>query len=168
MPRNKRHGNVSTVERPDATSTATTDEDTNVTAATDEDVTFELSMEEAPADYTPDRKTPGRERKPSYFDDKLRAANVFGQGWQRVPVSSEDEKAYVIRELNRAKLYLNGAGLQDGEDEIGLDLDDKKDDAVYFKARVAQKRTRKAKDGTDLAEGQTEDGLEYTDGDNDE
>lgn len=141
-----------------------------MTAATDtEDVTFELSMEEAPADYTPDRKTPGRERKPSYFDDKLRADGVFGGGWQRVPVSSQEEKDYVVRELNRAKLYLNGPGLNEGEPEIGLDLDTAKDDAVYFKARVAQKRTRKAKDGETLEEGQEADGYESdADGDNDE
>jgi hypothetical protein len=154
---------VSTIDPSD-----TPTEGTDVTAATDEDVTFELSMEEAPEDYTPDRKTPGRERKASYFDNKLRAPGVFGGGWQRVPVSSEDEKAFVIRELNRAKLFLNGTGLEAGEPEIGLDLDDKKDDAVYFRSRIAQKRTRKGKDGEALSENAEEDGLDSVDGDNDE
>jgi hypothetical protein len=131
---------------------------------------FEFSMEAAPEDYTPERKTPGRQRRPSFFDDKLRSEEVFGKGWQRVPVTSEEHKAAVIRELNRAKLYLNGTGRVGDEPEIGLDLDDKQDDAVYFKARVAQKRERKsASNGSEaLAENADEEGLTDPDGDNDE
>jgi hypothetical protein len=87
-----------------------------------------------------------------------------------VPVTSEEHKAAVIRELNRAKLYLNGTGRVGDEPEIGLDLDDKQDDAVYFKARVAQKRERKsASNGSEaLAENADEEGLTDPDGDNDE
>lgn len=171
MPRNKRHGNVTTVERSgsqteyseNAVSAAVTDVEDN-----DVDAGFELSMEAAPADYSPERKTPGRQRRESYFDTRLRASDVFNQGWQRVPVHSAEQKAYVLRELNRAKLYLNGTGRLPGEPEIGLDLDDKKDDAVYFKSRVAQKRERKDNGANALAANAQQDGAWDADGDNDE
>lgn len=141
-------------------------------SAEDVDPGFEFSMEPAPEGYTPERKTPGRQRRPSFFDDKLRSEEVFGKGWQRVPVTSEEHKAAVIRELNRAKLHLNNprGGMLEGQDEIGLDLDDKQDDAVYFKSRVAQKRERKGvNDGSNaLAENANEEGLNDPEGDNDE
>lgn len=165
MPRNRRHGNVSTIERP-------TTQENEVTTATDVDATedeaqFELTMEPAPEDYSPERKTPGRERKVSFFDNRLRASDVFEKSWQRVPVTSDEHRAYVLRELNRAKLYLNGTGRLDGEPEIGLDLDDKKEDAVYFKSRVAQKRERKS-NASALAANSAEEGTVDPDGDNDE
>lgn len=157
----------------DTMSTATVVDQGVSTESEDDDndasTQFEFSMEAAPEDYTPERKTPGRQRRPSFFDDKLRADDVFGKGWQKVPVTSEEHKAAVIRELSRAKLYLNGTGRNEGEPEIGLDLDDKQDDAVYFKARVAQKRERKANAGSDaLNENANEEGLTDPDGDNDE
>lgn len=133
----------------------------------DEGQQFNISVEAAPADYTPDRKTPGRQRKTSVFDDVLRAEGVFAGGWQRVPVSSQEHKDYVIRELTRSKLFLNGSGKMEGEPEIGLDLDDKKDDAVYFKSRVAQKRERK-NDNDALATNAEDEGYVDPDGDNDE
>jgi len=140
-----------------------------VTTTETEDVAlFDIVSEPAPEDYSPERKTPGRQRRPSYFDDRLRAADVFDQGWQRVAVSSQEHKEFVLRELNRAKLYLNGTGKLDGEPEIGLDLDDKKDDAVYFKSRVAQKRERRDNGASALAENAESDGTVSTDGDNDE
>lgn len=143
-----------------AVSSAVDTEDDTVAGA------FEIVSEPAPADYAPERKTPGRTRRPSAFDDILRTEGVFGAGWQRVPVSSKEHKDFVLRELNRAKLYLNSSGRLDGEPEIGLDLDDKKDDAVYFKSRVAQKRERKA-NGEALAENAESDGTYDADGDND-
>jgi hypothetical protein len=154
------------------TVTAVTSEPADVDTTDDDGddaaTNFEFSMEAAPEGYTPERKTPGRQRRPSFFDDKLRSAEVFGKGWQRVPVSSEEHKAAVIRELSRAKLYLNGTGRVGDEPEIGLDLDDKQDEAVYFKARVAQKRERKSNGGDALTENAAEDGLTDPDGDNDE
>lgn len=151
MPRNKKFGNAAgnTAVLDD---NAEYDEETDVTDEVEdeqEDTQFEFSMEPAPEDYQPDRKTPGRQRRPSFFDDKLRDPSVFEKGWQRVPVTSDEHKAAVLRELHRAKLYLNGTGRSEGEPEIGLALDDKQDDAVYFKSRVAQKRTRKPKNPID-------------------
>lgn len=145
-----------------------TESESTVTAATYEetDETFEIVSEPAPEDYEPERKTPGRQRRPSAFDELLRASHVFGGGWQRVPVTSDEHKAYVLRELNRSKLFLNGAGRMEGETEIGLDLDDKKDDAVYYKSRPAQKRERK--NGNALAANAVSDGTLDADGDNDE
>jgi hypothetical protein len=171
LPRNKRHGNVATIEpetmETDMTSATDTEEDYETNG--DSAGAFELYQEPAPADYSPDRKTPGRQRRASFFDDKLRAPDVFEQGWQRVPVTSDDHKAYVLRELNRAKLFLNGTGRMEGEPEIGLDLDDKKDDAVYYKSRVAQKRTRQDRSGvSDLDENSQDEGLYSEDGDNDQ
>lgn len=142
-----------------------------VSAAVDEELDgagFEIVSEPAPADYAPERKTPGRQRRPSAFDEILRADGVFGAGWQRVPVAGKEHKDFVLRELNRAKLYLNQAGQrQNGESEIGLDLDPTKDDAVYYKSRIAQKRERKAT-GDTLTENSVEDGTYDADGDNDE
>lgn len=177
MPRNRRHGNVAVQDRPTDTNdnatqeivmtTATAnDEATEVDEDTD-DVTFEIVSEPAPEDYSPDRKTPGRQRKPSYFDGILRDPNVYEQGWQRVAVTSDEHKAFVLRELNRAKMHLNKLAEDSGEDEIGLDLDDKKDDAVYYKSRKAQKRERKASANALAAEAEAE-GLVDPDGDNDE
>jgi hypothetical protein len=170
LPRNKRHGNVATIEPDTQEDTMTTATDTDYDETTDDETTtsFELFQEPAPADYSPDRKTPGRQRRPSFFDDKLRASDVFNQGWQRVPVTSDEHKAYVLRELNRAKLYLNGTGRLEDEPEIGLDLDDKKDDAVYYKSREAQKRTRKDKGESALAENAADEDALDPYGDNDE
>lgn len=172
MPRGSRSRRATATLEPEIDNPTSAQEST-VTAATDYDTEddtaqFDLSMEPAPEDYTPDRRTPGRQRRASYFDDRLRATDVFDTGkWQRVPITSDEHKAYVLRELNRAKLFLNGAGRRDGEPEIGLDLDDKKDDAVYFKSRPAQKRERK--NGNDaLAANAAEDGAIDPDGDNDE
>lgn len=149
----------------DMTSVDTTPDDVD----TDDAVSFDLSMEAAPSDFQPDRKVPGRQRRPSFFDDKLRASDVYDQGWQRVPVTSQEHKEFVVRELNRSKLYLNGTGRQEGEDEIGLDLDEKQDDAVYFKSRKAQKRERKANGNAEaLTENASDEGLVDPNGDNDE
>lgn len=180
MPRgfsSKRKGaGTDTLERPSDESTST-ENDVSTATATDYDETtaedqdspqFEIVSEPAPADYSPERKTPGRQRRPSVFDDLLRSGSVFEQGWQRVPVSSEEHRAYVLRELNRAKLYLNGTGKVDGESEIGLDLDPTKTDAVYYKSRVAQKRERKSNGNEALAANAAEDGYVDPDGDNDE
>lgn len=180
MPRNKRHGALSPKadktdndnEENGTVTTATASDET--TAVEDEDgddaVTFPLESFQAPEDYAPNRKTPGRTRRPSYFDDILRDPSVYEKGYQMVPVTSEDHKAFVVRELNRAKLYLNGVGRKEGEPEIGLALDLDNDDAVYYRSREAQKRERKEKTGEDaganaLAEGQDE---VDPDGDNDE
>jgi hypothetical protein len=144
-----------------------------VSSAVDEDLdgaAFEIVSEPAPADYAPERKTPGRQRRPSAFDEILRAEGVFGAGWQRVPVQSTEHKDFVLRELNRAKLFLNQDGQRrNGEPEIGLDLDPSKDDAVYYKSRVAQKRERKANaDANALAANAETDGTYDPNGDNDE
>lgn len=99
-------------------------------------VLYGFEVGPAPADYEPNRKTPGRIRRPSFFDDVLKDPNVFEKGWQRVPVTSDEHKAAVLRELNRSKLFL-GVGLE-------LDTDNEDDDAIYFKSRTLQKRERKA------------------------
>lgn len=152
MPRNKKYGNVTgsdtaVIDREDNAQDEETTEvsSTDVDTEADTDTQFEFSMEPAPEDFTPDRKTPGRQRKPSFFDDKLRDPEIYGKGWQRVPFSSEEHKQAILRELHRAKMYLNSTGMNPGEDEIGLALDVKQDDAIYFKSRKAQKRERKAK-----------------------
>jgi hypothetical protein len=161
---------VTTLDRPVETNEFL--ENTSVSAALEVDDNdtsqFEIVSEPAPEGYSPERKTPGRQRRASYFDDQLRAANVFGQGWQRVPVTSPEHKAFVQRELNRAKLFLNGPGRLDGECEIGLDLDDKKEDALYYRSREAQKRERKDSGVSALAANAENDGVVDPDGDNDE
>lgn len=165
MPRNRKHGNVAVEDRPTDTPT----EETAVTTATeDQDSTYTFDLEPAPADYEPERKTPGRDRKPSFFDDKLRDPSVFEQGWQRVPANSAEHKAAILRELNRAKLHLNKLAEKTREPMIGLDLDDKQDDAVYFKSRVAQTRERRANQ-TDVLDANAEaEGLPTGTGDDDE
>jgi hypothetical protein len=164
LPRNKRHGNVATEERP-TTDTATVEETSAVTTveATDEietDTTpnFSFDVAPAPADFEPNRKSPGRQRRPSPFDEVLKADNVFGKGWQRVPFTSEEHKLAIKSELERAKSHLG----------VGLDLDMTQDDAVYFKSRELQKRDRTKENGNGngaLAENQ---GEADPDGDNDE
>lgn len=111
---------------------------------------FTFSSEPAPKDFQPDRKTPGRIRQPSYFDDVLRKEDVFDTGkWQRIPVDGDEHADAALRELNRSKLHLNKQGLSEGLPEIGLDLDVRlkskgaDEDAVYFRSRTAQKRERK-------------------------
>jgi hypothetical protein len=128
----------------------------DVTTATDDvdeelsDPRFSFTSEAAPDDFTPDRKTPGRVRQPSYFDDVLRREDVFDTGrWQRIPVDGPEHADAALRELNRSKLHLNKQGLAEGLPEIGLDLDVRltekgaEEDAVYYRSRTAQKRERK-------------------------
>lgn len=140
---------VSTIE-PDEDDETTLDEDEDVTDEVEDDeeededeatLGFSFESRPAPKDFTPDRKTPGRVRQPSYFDDILRREDVYGKGWQMVPVTSKEHIKAVLRELNRAKLHLNKTA-EEGEPEIGLDLD-VREDAVYYKSRLAQKRERK-------------------------
>lgn len=150
MPRSTKskgvQGSVDVLERED--------EGTDVTTATDEidgdeldstDPRFTFESQPAPPDFQPDRKTPGRVRQSSYFDTILRHSEVFESGqWQMVPVTSKEHAEATLRELNRAKLYLNKLGLEEDPPlpEIGLDLD-VREDAVYYKSRTAQKRERK-------------------------
>jgi hypothetical protein len=126
------------------TSTTDNDIDSDLEEELD-DPQFEFTDEWAPDDFTPDRKAPGRVRRPSYYDDILRRDDVFNSGqWRRIPVSSPEHLEAAKRELNRSKLFLNKEGLlQDPPlPEIGLDLDERKD-ALYYRARIAQKRERK-------------------------
>jgi len=140
-------GSVGVLEREDEgteVTTAATDEiDGDELDSTDPRFTFE--SQPAPEDFQPDRKTPGRVRQPSYFDTILRHRDVFESGkWQMVPVTSKEHAEATLRELNRAKLYLNKLGLEEIPplSEIGLDLD-VREDAVYYRSRTAQKRERK-------------------------
>jgi phage protein D len=148
----------------------------NVTTAEDvdeelSDPRFSFTSEAAPEDFQPDRKTPGRVRQPSYFDDVLRRDDVFDTGnWQRIPVDGPEHAEAALRELNRSKLHLNKQGLAEGLPEIGLDLDvrlkDKgyDEDAVYYRSRTAQKRERKPNgQPTDSAENEGEFDDEYDD-----
>jgi hypothetical protein len=131
--------------------TSATDADAELDEELD-DPTFEFTSEPAPKDFTPDRKTPGRVRRPSYFDNVLRDPDVFNTGrWQKVPVSGPEHLEAAKRELNRSKLHLNKIGLETGEPEIGLDLDER-DDALYFRSRTAQKRERKNGNASDAAD----------------
>jgi hypothetical protein len=145
-------GNVATLDREEETIVTTaTDQEADEDQGVDPRFTFESFA--APKDFQPDRKTPGRVRQPSYFDDVLRSSEVFESGeWQMVPVSGEEHAQATLRELNRAKLHLNKTGLEEDPPlpEIGLDLD-VREDAVYYKSRTAQKRERRA-NGTAIAE----------------
>lgn len=137
-------GSVATLEPEDDTMTTTEDTETDEELETT-DPRFTFESFPAPKDFTPDRKTPGRVRQPSYFDDKLRDPDIFESGeWQMVPVTSKEHSKAVDRELNRAKLWLNKTGLEEDPPlpEIGLDLDFR-EDAVYYRSRTAQKRERK-------------------------
>jgi hypothetical protein len=137
-------GSVDVLEREEDDVTTATDEiDGDELDSTDPRFTFE--SQPAPADFQPDRKTPGRVRQDSYFDTILRHPEVFESGnWQMVPVTSKEHAEATLRELNRAKLHLNKQGLEKDPPlpEIGLDLD-VREDAVYYKSRTAQKRERK-------------------------
>lgn len=134
----------------DAEDVTTATDDTEVDEELDTDPRFAFTSEPAPPDFQPDRKTPGRVRQPSYFDDILRRDDVFDTGkWQRIPVDSEEHADAALRELNRSKLHLNKLGLAEGLPEIGLDLDKRliekgaDENAVYYRSRTAQKRERK-------------------------
>jgi hypothetical protein len=125
--------------------TAATDTEAPEDDGLDTDPRFIFESMPAPKDFQPDRKTPGRVRQPSYFDDVLRRDDVFESGeWQMIPVNSKEHAEAAKRELNRAKLWLNKTGLEADPPlpEIGLDLDER-EDVVYFKSRTAQKRERK-------------------------
>lgn len=129
-------------ENTDEMTSATDDADVELDDELD-DPGFEFTDEPAPDDFTPDRKTPGRVRRPSYYDDVLRRDDVFNSGqWRRIPVTGPEHLEAAKRELNRSKLYLNKIGLEEGLPEIGLDLDERKD-ALYYRSRTAQKRERK-------------------------
>ena len=149
---------------PEETITEMTTTDADVELDEDlDDPGFEFTDEPAPDDFTPDRKAPGRVRKPSIFDDVLRRDDVFNSGnWRRIPVTSEEHLEAAKRELNRSKLYLNKIGLEDGLPEIGLDLDERKD-ALYYRSRTAQKRERKNGVVSESVVDASEDGEEYED-----
>lgn len=127
------------------------------------DPSFEFESFPAPKDFRPDRKAPGRVRRPSYFDNILRRDDVFESGeWQMVPVKSPEHLEAVKRELNRAKLWLNKTGLEESPPlpEIGLDMDER-EDAVYYRARTAQKRERKNGNGSASTDSDTDTAEEY-------
>jgi hypothetical protein len=126
-------------------------ENTEVTSATETrpDVPdFTSEIEDAPADYKPNRSPAGRTRIPSQFDSVL--PQYHGQGWKRIqhdgnvvvdengkatPDSVKGSNAHVIkRELQKAQHYLG----------LGMDLNITQTH-VEFKVRDLQKR--KAKDG---------------------
>ena len=138
-------GGIDTLEPEEATeemTSATDDAELELDEELD-DPGFEFTDEPAPEDFTPDRKTPGRVRRPSYYDDVLRREDVFNSGqWRRIPVTGPEHLEAAKRELNRSKLFLNKIGLEEGLPEIGLDLDERKD-ALYYRSRTAQKRERK-------------------------
>jgi hypothetical protein len=142
-------GGVATLEPEEGIDemTTATDQDPETDEELDStDPRFTYESMPAPADFQPDRKTPGRVRQPSYFDTVLRHPDVFESGqWQMVPVNSKEHAEATKRELNRAKLWLNKTGLEEDPPlpEIGLDLDER-EDAVYYKSRTAQKRERRA------------------------
>lgn len=160
MPRSTKSPGVQTLE-PDEVADDVVVDDADITDEQDEEEDedeatpgFVFESKPAPKGFTPDRKTPGRVRQPSYFDDILRRDDVFGKGWQMVPVTSKEHIRAVLRELNRAKLHLNKTAAE-GEPEIGLDLD-VREDAVYYKSRVAQKRERKNGNGKPVDEDETD------------
>ena len=118
--------------------------------------TFNFQVEEAPEDYAPERRNPGRTRTPSPFDDLV----LEKQGrWQRVPFTSDDERKVIERELTKAAQY-RGLGLERNVTETH----------VEFKSREKQPRKPRAPKASEngtaaLAEGQTS---VDPDGDNDE
>lgn len=157
-------GNVDTLEPDEAVIDEALDEEDDEEVG---DPSFTFESFPAPKGFTPDRKAPGRVRRPSYFDDILRRDDVFESGeWQMVPVQGPEHLEAVRRELNRAKLWLNKTGLEQDPPlpEIGLDMDER-EDAVYYRARKAQKRERKNGNGSaptdiDSAEEYEEDSAE--------
>lgn len=111
------------------------------TVTTSEAPQFTFEVLPAEEGYQPDRRSPGRKREPSFFDEVL--PQVKDQGWQRVPFSTDEEKQRILRELNRAKQY-TGLGLEKNETET----------AVEFRVRDRQTRSRNgsaalAEDGDD-------------------
>lgn len=175
MPRSTKSRGVATLEREEEDTAVTTaqDQDDLVDEVDEDDEgevgdpSFTFESFPAPKGFQPDRKAPGRVRRPSYFDNILRRDDVFESGeWQMVPVQSPEHLEAVKRELNRAKLWLNKTGLEQDPPlpEIGLDMDER-EDAVYYRARKAQKRERKNGNGTtptdtDSAEEYEEDSAE--------
>lgn len=164
MPRNKNASKVKTPpmsptppedqETENVSTDTTSDQTVNVDADDDYDndeyAQYDVSWEFAPDDYSPNRRTPGRIRRPSAYDDVLRRDDVYNKGYIRVPVTSEDHKAFVKREIDRSKLYLNSLAQENGEPEIGISFDLGDEDAIYFRSRLAQKRKRKSlTDGDD-------------------
>lgn len=121
----------------DSTNTQENDTVTSTEEATAP--TFDFHVEPAPADYEPERKNPGRTRTPSPFDDTL--PEVKDKGWQRVPYTSEEHKAAILRELTKAKQFR------------GLGMDQNITDThVEFNVRDLQKRVKK--DGNTVTEGE--------------
>lgn len=103
---------------------------------TDADIPdFASMVEDAPADYTPQRASAGRKREPSPFDAIVLAAK--DQGWKRVPHQSNEETIKVIkRQLQKAQHY----------HDLGMDLN-VTDSHVEFNVRAKQARTRKTEAG---------------------
>lgn len=122
---------------------------------TDTTPSFSFDVEPAPADFEPNRRSPGRQRRPSPFDDVLKRDDVFGKGWQRVPFNGEEHKQAIRAELDRAKQHLG----------VGLDLDMTDEKYVFFKSRELQKRERTNKAGENGSALEEQDG---DDGDSDE
>lgn len=96
---------------------------------------FASMVEDAPADYTPQRASAGRKREPSPFDAIVLAAK--DQGWKRVPHQGSEETIKVIkRQLQKAQHY----------HDLGMDLN-VTDSHVEFNVRDKQARTRKTESG---------------------
>jgi hypothetical protein len=146
-------------------------ETTEVTSATDterpEVPDFTSLIEDAPADYKPNRSPAGRTRIPSQFDDLLprlyEEGKQHGPSWKRIPHdgnvevdengkatadSVKNSNAHIIkRELQKAQHFLG----------LGMDLNITKTH-VEFKVRDLQKR--KNADGTEIVDENEDDGSE--------
>jgi hypothetical protein len=165
-------GAVATLEREeeveDVTSQVDTDTDIEDEDEVDErDTGFTFESFPAPPDFEPEKRSPGRSRQPSYFDNLLRDPAIFGsKEWQMVPVTSQEHAEAVIRELNRARMWCNNPKNPDvNPDDPDVSYDHEiREDAVYWKSRVAQKRERKSKTNGSAADAESD---EYEDEDSD-
>lgn len=144
-------GSVATLEPEEEVEDVTSQTDTVDEVDEDEDEVderdtgFTFESMPAPDDFKPEKKSPGRSRQPSYFDNLLRDPEIFGsKKWQMVPVTSKEHAEAVVRELNRARMYLNKPENR-GPDDPDVSYDHEiREDAVYWRSRIAQKRERKS------------------------
>lgn len=140
---------------PAETETTTNGDTPDMTTTETRGPKVSFDVYDAPEDYKPERRHPGRERTPSFFDDLI--LEKKDQGWQIVPTPDEETRKDALRELNRAKMFRR-------DDGVGLDLN-VAEDHVAWRSRDLQKRRPRKADQEALAANQGE--LD-PDGDNDE
>lgn len=108
--------------------------------------TFEFVVEEAPEDYEPERRNPGRPRTPSPFDDVVKAK--VGQGYQFINYTSAEMRDAAVKELQKACTFHN----------LGLDkYDNEEQSRIEWRAREKQRRAPRGSKKAAALEAQPED-----------